>query len=203
MSLLPDWKIEEYIKSGKIVVKPFDPSLIGPASLDIRLGNRFRVFKSENLEVIDPFTFREEKLTEIVEEDRKIEIYKHSEVVVIEDGYFVLHPNEFVLASIYEYIELPPFIAAQLNGRSSIARLGIVVHTSAGWVDPGYRGHLTLELINVNNVPVKLRPGMKVAQLTFFELEKVRTPYNVRPGSKYVDEPGATESRFSFDNKKE
>ncbi len=200
--LLPDKKIREYIKEGKIVVKPFEESLVGPASYDVRLGYRFRVFKGSNLEVIDVREFKEEFKGKIEEEDRVIERHKYSDVVVLKssESPFIIHPGEFILASIYEYVELPPNIAAQIQGRSSIARLGLLVHTSAGWVDPGYKGHLTLEIVNVNRVPVKLYPLMKIAQLQFFELEEnVEIPYNQRKLSKYIGEKGATESKISLD----
>ncbi|NPA86740.1 MAG: dCTP deaminase [Candidatus Diapherotrites archaeon] len=199
--ILPDWKIRKYIKEGKIRVEPFDESLIGPASLDVRLGFRFRIFKPEFLEAIDIRSFRDEVVSWDEFEEYSVERYKHSEVVVIKkrDTPFIIHPGEFVLASIYEYVALPDNVAAQLNGRSSIARLGLIVHTSAGWVDPGYEGHLTLEILNVNSVPVKLYPTTPVAQLTFFEMESVETPYNKRKKSKYVGEKGATESRISSD----
>ncbi len=113
----------------------------------------------------------------------------------------IIHPGEFILADVYEYVKLPNNIAAQIHGRSSIARLGLLVHTSAGWVDPGYAGHLTLELINVNKIPIKIYPLTKVAQLVFFETEEVETPYHMRKSSKYVEEEGATFSRISQDFK--
>lgn len=200
--LLTDRRIKEYIKRGRIKIDPFEKSLVGPASYDVRLGFRFRVFKGSDLEVIDIKSFEESLKGKIEEKDRIIERYKYSDVVILKspENPFIIHPNEFVLASIYEYIELPPNIAAQIQGRSSIARLGLLVHTSAGWVDPGYKGHLTLEIVNVNKVPVKLYPLTKIAQLQFFELEEdVEIPYSQRKLSKYIGEEGATESRIKLD----
>ena len=199
--ILPDWKIKRYIKEGKIRVDPFDENLVGPASLDVRLGFRFRIFKNGFLDAIDVKTFRDEKIGEEDLGDHKVEKYRYSDTIVIKDPNrpFIVHPGEFILASIYEYVALPDDIAAQINGRSSIARLGLIIHTSAGWVDPGYEGHLTLEILNVNSVPVKLYPLTPIAQLTFFEMEKVETPYNKRKRSKYVGEEGATQSKISED----
>ena len=201
MMILPDWKIKKYIREGKIKVDPYDEELVGPASLDVRLGFRFRIFKTGFLESIDLKSYKDEKIGEEEFEDYRLEKYRYSEVIVIKDPNrpFVLHPGEFVLASVYEYIGLPEDIGAQINGRSSIARLGLLVHTSAGWVDPGYEGHLTLEILNVNSVPVKLYPLTPIANLVFFEMEPVEVPYNRRKKSKYVGEEGATHSKISED----
>ena len=199
--VLPDWKIKRYIQEGKIKVEPFEEKNVGPASLDVRLGFRFRIFRAEFLDVLDVKKYRDDLVFTQEMEDRTIYAHRYSDVIEVKspDVPIIIHPNEFVLASIYEYVELPDNIAAQLNGRSSIARLGLLVHTSAGWVDPGYKGHLTLEIFNANRVPVKLYPLMRVAQLTFFEMEKAEIPYDKRKGSKYVGEEGATESKISED----
>ncbi len=199
--ILPDWKIRKYVKGGKIRVEPFDEKLVGPASLDVRLGFRFRTFRTGFLDYIDVRSFKDELLSKEEYEDHILERYRYSDVVVIKDPNrpFIIHPNEFVLASIYEYVGLPEDISAQINGRSSIARLGLLVHTSAGWVDPGYEGHLTLEILNVSSVPVRLYPLTPVAQLTFFEMEPAEVPYNKRKKSKYVKEKGATQSKISED----
>ncbi len=199
--ILPDWKIREYVKSGRIRIEPFDERLVGPASVDLRLGFRFRVFRTSFLDNIDVRSYRDELLSREELEHHVIERHRYSDVIVLkdEDTPIVIHPNEFVLASIYEYVALPDNVAAQLNGRSSIARLGLLVHTSAGWVDPGYEGHLTLEIYNVNSVPVKLYPLTPVANLIFFEMERVETPYNRRKTSKYVGERGASASKIAED----
>lgn len=199
--LLNDKKIKEYIKNGKIVVDPFDENLIGPASLDIRLGYKFRVFKNYNAEVIDIKNYNDDVLYEIKNKDFSIQVGKYSDLYLLgekNDG-FIIHPGEFILASVYEYIKLPDNIAAQIHGRSSIGRLGLLVHTSAGWIDPGYKGNITLEIYNVNKIPIKVYPLMKIAQIIFFEIDSVEVPYDKRPGSKYIDEKGATYSLISKD----
>lgn len=202
--ILSDKKIKEYIKSRKIIVEPFDESLVGPASLDVRLGYKFRIFKNINKEAIDIKNYRDETLYRTEEEDYLIYHGEYSDLYIVKKDNIpiVVHPGEFILASIYEYIELPKNIAAQINGRSSIGRLGILVHTSAGWIDPGYAGHLTLEIYNVNKFPIKLFPLTKIAQIVFHELdEDVETSYRDRKTSKYVFEDGATESKISLDYK--
>ncbi|MEM0379622.1 MAG: dCTP deaminase [Nanopusillaceae archaeon] len=200
--ILSDKKIKEYINNKKIIVEPFEESLVGPASLDIRLGFKFRVFKNINKESIDIKNYKDEIIYRSEEKDYVIYHGEYSDLYNVkrEDIPIVIHPGEFILASIYEYIELPKNIAAQINGRSSIGRLGILVHTSAGWIDPGYAGHLTLEIYNVNKFPIKLYPLTKIAQIVFHELdEDVEFSYRDRKTSKYVFEDGATESRISRD----
>jgi len=204
LMLLSDKKIKEYIKSGKILVDPFDENLVGPASLDLRLGFKFRVFKNIDVEAIDPKEYKDDIIFR-TETDRYIIHHgKYSDLYILRDQKtpFIVHPGEFVLASIYEYLKLPDNIAAQIQGRSSYARLGLIIHTSAGWVDPGYSGHLTLEVVNVNTIPIKLYPITCIAQISFFELDSVETPYHARKDSKYVDEGGATESRIYKDFEK-
>ncbi len=199
VGLLNDKKIREYIRKGIIKVEPFDEKLIGPASLDVRLGYRFRIFKNRNIEALDPKDYKENLVHVIEKEDEIIKEYTYSTVIILKDNNkpFIIHPGEFILASVYEYIKLPDFIAAQIQGRSSFARLGLIIHTSAGWIDPGYEGHLTLEIVNVNKVPIKLYPEMRIAQLQFFELEEPCELDYKRKGGKYIGELGATESRIS------
>jgi len=205
VGLLSDKKIKEYVRKGKIVIKPYREEQVGPSSYDVRLGYRFRVFVPKNVEIIDIKSYKEELVGKIENEREILEVYKYSQVVNLKsNSYFIIHPGELILASVYEYIKLPPNIAAQIQGRSSIARLGLLIHTSAGWVDPGYEGHLTLEIVNLNKIPVKIYPLMRIAQLQFFELEEdVEIPYNKRKSSKYVKEKGATESRIYLDFKDE
>ena len=204
LMLLADKKIKEYIKSKKILVDPFDENLIGPASLDLRLGFKFRVFKNIDVDAIDPKEYRDEVIFRTETDKYIIHHGKYSDLYILKDPEtpFIIHPGEFVLASIYEYIKLPDNIAAQIQGRSSYARLGLIIHTSAGWVDPGYSGHLTLEIVNVNKIPIKLYSMMHIAQILFFELDSVETPYYARKSSKYVDEGGATESKIYKDFEK-
>ena len=193
--ILSDAKIREYIRSGRIVVDPFDENLIGPASLDVRLGFKFRIFRPERTEIIDIRNYRESLISGEDREDRVVRHYTYSELVELKspDAYFVIHPNEFVLASVYEYVKLPKDIAAVLHGRSSFARLGLLIHTSAGWVDPGYAGHLTLEIYNVNSMPIKLYPLTPIANLIFMSVEDVEAGYGER-GGKYYNEEGASPS---------
>jgi len=200
--ILSDKKIKEYVKNRKIVVEPFDESLVGPASLDVRLGFKFRVFKNINIEAIDIKSYKEDVIYRSESKDFIIHHGTYSDLIIAkrEDVPIVIHPGEFILASVYEYIELPKNIAAQISGRSSIGRLGLLVHTSAGWIDPGYAGHLTLEIYNVNKIPVKLYPLTKIAQIVFYELEEdVEVPYGERKSSKYYKEDGATESKITKD----
>jgi len=202
VGLLSDKKIKEYVKKGIIKIEPFDENSVGPSSYDVRLGYRFRIFKNRNIEAIDIKNYKENFLFRKENKDEIIESYTTSDLIILKnpEKYIVIHPGEFILASVYEYIELPDNIAAQIQGRSSIARLGLIIHTSAGWIDPGYAGHLTLEIINVNKMPIKLYPLIKIAQIQFFELEeKSEEPYNKRKNSKYYKEEGATESRISID----
>jgi dCTP deaminase len=150
--LLSDRDIKDLIKKGEIIVEPFDENLVQPCSLDIRLGNEFRIFESHNIPYIDP-----------KEPD------KYSKLIKCED-YIIIHPGEFVLGRTLEYIKLPNHIAATLEGRSSLGRMGIIIHATAGFVDPGFEGTLTLEISNLSNLPVKLYPGMKIGQLAFYKL---------------------------------
>jgi len=200
--ILSDKKIKEYIRNRKIVVEPFDESLVGPASLDVRLGFKFRVFKNINIEAIDIKSYKEDVIYRSESKDFIIHHGTYSDLIIAkrEDVPIVIHPGELILASIYEYIELPKNIAAQISGRSSIGRLGLLVHTSAGWIDPGYAGHLTLEIYNVNKMPIKLYPLTKIARIVFYELEEeVEIPYGERKSSKYYKEEGATESKIIKD----
>ncbi|MFP3132283.1 MAG: dCTP deaminase [Candidatus Nanopusillus sp.] len=199
--ILVDKKIKEYIKGGKINVEPFDENMIGPASLDIRLGNKFRVFKTLEKEVIDVKDYYDDIYTRVETKDYIIHIGRYSDLYILKNDNvpIIIHPGEFILASVYEYIELPDNIVGQIHGRSSIGRLGLIVHTSAGYVDPGYKGYLTLEIINVNKVPIKIYPKTKVAQIVFIETESSEVPYDKRKGSKYLNEEGATESLISKD----
>jgi dCTP deaminase len=199
--ILVDKKIRQYIKGGKIKVEPFDENMIGPASLDIRLGNKFRVFKTLEKEVIDVRDYYDDVYTRVETKDYIIHIGKYSDLYILKNDNvpIIIHPGEFILASVYEYVELPDNIVGQIHGRSSIGRLGLIIHTSAGYVDPGYKGYLTLEIINVNKVPIKIYPKTKVAQIVFIETESSEVPYDKRKGSKYLNEEGATESLISKD----
>jgi dCTP deaminase len=180
--VLSDRSIKEALDSGRIIVSPIGENAIQPASLDIRLDREFRVFRNHRDSFID-IRSPMESLTEIETID--------------DDQAFVLHPNEFVLGSTIELVELPNDIVARVEGKSSLGRLGLLVHATAGYVDPGWQGKLTMELSNVSNLPIKLYYNMKIGQLSFFELS---TPSDNPYGSgaiksKYQNQEGPTASK--------
>ena len=180
--LLSDRDIRSQIESGRVGIEPYDPKMIQPSSVDVRLDKFFRVFENHRYEVIDP-SIEQSELT------RQIE--------VAGDEHFILHPGEFVLASTYEVISLPDDIAGRLEGKSSLGRLGLLTHSTAGFIDPGFSGHITLELSNVANLPVKLFPGMKIGQLCLIKLSSAAEhPYGSSIyGSRYQGQRGPTQSR--------
>jgi dCTP deaminase len=180
--LLSDRDIAAEIKSGRVKVEPFDSKMIQPSSVDVRLDRFFRVFENHRYEVIDP-SIEQSELTR--------------EVAVAPDDFFILHPGEFVLASTYEVITLPDDIAGRLEGKSSLGRLGLLTHSTAGFIDPGFSGHITLELSNVANLPVKLYPGMKIGQLCLIKLSSsAEHPYgSALYGSRYQGQRGPTPSK--------
>ncbi len=184
--LLSDRDIRSQIDSGRVVLEPWDPAMVQPSSVDVRLDRFFRLFDNHKYPVIDPAQEQPE-LTRLVE---------------VEAGEsFVLHPGEFVLGSTYEQVTLPDDVAARVEGKSSLGRLGLLTHATAGFVDPGFTGHVTLELSNVATLPIVLHPGMKIGQLCFFQLSSPSEhPYgsSVR-GSHYQGQRGPTASR-SFAN---
>ena len=180
--LLSDRDIRSEIESGRVGMDPYDPKMIQPSSIDVRLDKFFRVFENHKYEVIDP-SKEQPELT------REIEVGN--------DEHFILHPGEFVLASTYEVVTLPDDIAARLEGKSSLGRLGLLTHSTAGFIDPGFSGHITLELSNVANLPVKLFPGMKIGQLCLVKLSSAaENPYGSAVyGSRYQGQRGPTASR--------
>ena len=180
--LLSDRDIAAEVKSGRVKVEPFDAKMIQPSSVDVRLDRFFRVFENHKYEVIDP-SIEQPDLTR--------------EVAVAPSDHFILHPGEFVLASTYEVITLPDDIAGRLEGKSSLGRLGLLTHSTAGFIDPGFSGHITLELSNVANLPVKLYPGMKIGQLCLIKLSSsAEHPYgSALYGSRYQGQRGPTPSR--------
>ena len=182
-SVLSDATIRELIESGRIVIEPFDPAMVQPASVDIRLGGSFRVFHNHRIKSID-LSDPPRDLTEHVE--------------IPDGGEFVIHPGEFVLGRTVELLELPDDIVSRIEGKSSIGRMGLVVHATAGFVDPGFRGTLTLEITNFNSVPIVLRPGLPIAQLSFMALDRpAERPYgHPELGSHYYGQVDATESRY-------
>ena len=180
--LLSDRDIKVEISSGRVKVEPFTDSMIQPSSVDVRLDRFFRVFENHKYSVIDP-SIEQPDLTR--------------EVAVAADEHFILHPGEFVLASTYEVITLPDDIAGRLEGKSSLGRLGLLTHSTAGFIDPGFSGHITLELSNVANLPVKLFPGMKIGQLCLIKLSSsTEHPYgSALYGSRYQGQRGPTPSK--------
>lgn len=177
--ILVDWQIEDRIRRGHIGIDPFDPALIQPNSLDIRLGSHF-VWYTPGDAVIDPY--HKESIASSVEE-------------VVADE-IVLQPGNFVLAETFEAIELPDNIVASIEGKSSIARLGIELHQTGGWIDAGFRGTITLEMCNVNQRPVRIYAGMPIGQLVFYMTERAEQPYNLKKDAKYMDQRQATLSRY-------
>jgi len=182
--ILSDRTIREAIDAGRIVIDPFDPACVQPSSVDLHVDSQFRVFANSRYPYID---VKEEMpdLTELVE--------------VKPDEPFILHPGEFVLGSTLERVGIPNDLVARLEGKSSLGRLGLLIHSTAGYVDPGWDGYLTLELSNVANLPITLYPGMKIGQISFFMLTtEAEVPYGAA-GNKYQGQRGPTPSRFFKD----
>ena len=184
--LLSDRDVLAEIDAGRIVMEPWDPTMLQPSSIDVRLDRFFRVFENHRYPHIDPAADQSD-LTRMVEPDG--------------DEPFILHPGEFVLGSTYEVVSLPDDVSARLEGKSSLGRLGLLTHSTAGFIDAGFSGHVTLELSNVATLPIKLWPGMKIGQLCFFRLSSPsEAPYGSgATGSRYQDQRGPTPSR-SFQN---
>ncbi len=180
--LLSDRDIRAEVTSGRVGIEPFDPSMIQPSSIDVRIDRYFRVFENHRYPHIDP-AVEQEDLTRLVQP--------------ADQDPFVLHPGEFVLASTYEVITLPDDIAGRLEGKSSLGRLGLLTHSTAGFIDPGFSGHVTLELSNVATLPIMIWPGMKIGQLCLFRLSSAAEhPYGTGEyGSRYQGQRGPTASR--------
>jgi dCTP deaminase len=180
--LLSDRDILAEIEAKRIAVEPYDEAMIQPSSIDFRLDRFFRVFENHKYPHIDPAADQSD-LTRIVEAEG--------------DDPFILHPGEFVLGSTFEVVTLPDDVAARVEGKSSLGRLGLLTHATAGFVDPGFSGHVTLELANVATLPIKLYPGMKIGQLCFFRLTSPTLhPYgSEKYGSRYQGQRGPTPSK--------
>jgi dCTP deaminase len=183
-SVLSDGTIRRLVEAGEIVIKPWNPELVQPASIDLRLGDTFRVFHNHLAPLIDLRDGPPKGLTEEV-------------TATPEDG-FVIHPGEFCLGRTEEWVELPNDVVARIEGKSSLGRLGLIVHATAGFIDPGWKGTLTLELNNLTRVPIKLYPGNLIAQLSFMGLDRpAERPYGSEAlGSHYQGQVAATESRY-------
>ena len=180
--LLSDRDIRAELASGRVVLEPFDDAMVQPSSVDVRMDKFFRVFENHRYPHIDPAEEQAE-LTRLVEP--------------APGEPFILHPGEFVLASTYEVVTLPDDIAGRLEGKSSLGRLGLLTHSTAGFIDPGFSGHVTLELSNVATLPIKLWPGMKIGQLCLFRLSSpAEHPYgSAQYGSRYQGQRGPTQSK--------
>ena len=180
--LLSDRDIRSCVDSGRVRLEPWDPQMIQPSSIDVHLDRFFRLFNNHKYSVIDPAADQPE-LTRLVD--------------VSAEGSLILHPGEFVLGSTYEKVTLADDVAARLEGKSSLGRLGLLTHSTAGFIDPGFSGHVTLELSNTATLPIVLYPGMKVGQLCFFQLSSAaEKPYGSgASGSRYQGQRGPTASR--------
>jgi dCTP deaminase len=182
--ILSDGTIRRLLRAGRLVIDPLEPDQVQPASVDVRLGSEFLVFRNHTAEVIDPFA-RPADLMELVP--------------VADGNAFVLHPGEFVLGTTVESIGLPDDLVARVEGKSSLGRLGLLIHATAGFVDPGWpRGQITLELSNVATLPIKLWPGMRIGQLSFHTLDAAaERPYgSAGLNSKYAGQRGPVPSRY-------
>lgn len=182
-SVLSDGTIRRLIAAGEVRVEPFEDAMVQPASIDLRLGDSFRVFHNHRVQVID----LADPPTELTEG-----------VHLAEGESFVIHPGEFVLGRTQEWVELPDDLVARIEGKSSLGRLGLIVHATAGFVDPGFQGTLTLEITNLTRVPIVLWPGKPIAQLSFMTLDRpAERPYGHPDlGSHYAGQVEATESRY-------
>jgi dCTP deaminase len=181
--ILSDRTIREELEAGRIVIEPLDPACIQPSSVDLHIDRYFRVFRNHTMGFIDVKQNLED-LTELVE--------------IPEDEAFILHPGEFVLGSTSERVALPNNLVARLEGKSSLGRLGLLIHSTAGFVDAGWDGQLTLELSNVANLPITLYPGMKIGQISFIRMTTdAEHPYgSSEVGSKYQGQRGPRPSRY-------
>jgi dCTP deaminase len=181
--VLSDRTIREEVEAGRIVFDPYDPDLVQPSSVDMRVDRKFRVFHNARYPFIDVRQPMEE-LTELVE--------------VSDEEPFILHPGEFVLGQTLERVRLPDDVVARLEGKSSLGRLGLLIHSTAGFVDAGFEGNLTLELSNVANLPITIYYGMPIGQISFMRMDgPVESPYGSdKTGSKYQGQAEPTPSRF-------
>src|SRR3954468_5039620 len=181
--ILSDVSIHKALAEGRIIIDPLMDGGVQPSSVDLRVDRYFRVFRNDTTPYIDP-KLAQEDLTELVEVGR--------------DASFILHPGEFVLGSTLERVALPDELVARLEGKSSLGRLGLLIHSTAGFVDAGWDGHLTLELSNVANLPIAIYPGMKIGQISFLRMSSpAEHPYGSdTTGSKYQGQRGPTPSRY-------
>ena len=177
--ILSDKDIKKEIKNNKLVIDPFDNECVQPSTYDVHLSSQFRVFNNHQTTCID--LKEKQAVTKLVD--------------VKKEGKLILHPTEFILGSTVERFEIPNDMAAKIEGKSSLGRLGLVVHATAGYIDPGFKGHITFEISNLNTVPIVLYANMKVGQVCFFRMtSEVERPYGTA-GNKYQGQKGPTASR--------
>lgn len=189
--ILSDADIQARLQKGDLIIRPLDdPDLqIQPASVDLRMGNEFIVFKPGHIPCV------------YIDRPDIAEDYT-DEVFIQDDDYFILHPGEFALGTTYEHVEIPDDLVARIEGRSSLGRLAVIVHATAGFIDPGFRGRITLELSNLGKVPVALKPKMRCSQVVFHEMKsKAARPYGEARGSKYQNQGGPIASKIGVDRK--
>ncbi len=181
--ILSDRTLREEIASGRILIDPFVADNVQPSSIDLTVDRYFRVFRNHTARVID-VKENQEDLTELVE--------------IGIDDVFILHPGEFVLGATAERIGVPDDLVGRIEGKSSLGRLGLLIHSTAGFIDPGFDGHITLELANVANLPITIYPGMKIGQVSFLRMTSpAEHPYGSKAaGSKYQGQRGPTPSRY-------
>ena len=184
--IFSDRTIKESVESGDIVIDPYDETMVQPSSVDLRCDPSFRVFENHKYPVIDPKAPQDDLTTS---------------VTVTDDEPFILHPGEFVLGSTLETVGLADDIVARLEGKSSLGRLGLLIHSTAGFIDPGFRGQVTLELSNVANLPIAIYPRMKIGQISFYRMTTpAEFPYgSPELGSKYQNQTGPTPSQMHSD----
>ena len=189
--ILSDADIQARLGKGDLVIKPLDdPDLqIQPASVDLRMGNEFIVFQPGHIPCI------------YIDRSDDAADYTH-EIFVGDDDHFILHPGEFALGTTYEHVEIPPDLVARIEGRSSLGRLAVIVHATAGFIDPGFKGRITLELSNLGKLPVALKPKMRCSQIVFHEMRSpAARPYGEARGSKYQNQGGPIASRIGVDRR--
>ncbi len=185
--ILSDKDIEKLLAEKKIIIDPLDDNLIGPSGIDLRMGYQMRIFKDIETEYLNPFDPESEGVTELVEP---------------EEGRFILYPDQLVLATTLERIEMPEDLVARLESRSSLTRLGLVILGTSGSVEPGFRGHLTIPIMNIGKLPIILYPEMCFCKLAFEKMTtKAATPYHIRRTSKYIDQKGPVASRLHMEKK--
>ena len=190
--ILPDHEIRKLLKEGKLVVDPIDePDVqIQSAGIDLKLGNEFMIFKTVACPYIDTRKKQDESYTE--------------KVVLDKDRPFIIHPGEFVLAPVREYIRVPDDLAGSVDGKSSLGRLGIAIHTTSASINPGWEGRFVLEITNVGRMPVALYPGMRIAKLVLYKLSSAcERPYGKRPDTKYNKDKSFSESRIYEEARKD